>query len=187
MSSIWEVQFLVRIMLERANVARLSSKISRGLILIPSILYKFNNFRFPFREYDISLLLLQCFLVMHGPDVVFPPHSFLIAIVELLLCLKSFLRETSQFLDSGAERRRISTLNGYLSIDGDLFAILEEEECRHGGDSVGAGDVLRMVYVHLGKGQDVGYTMLCGKGLKDGRNLFAWRAPVGKEVNCDIC
>lgn len=149
MSSIWEVQFLVRILLERANVARLSSKISRGLILIPSILYKFNNFRSPFREYDMSLLLLQCFLAMGR--MLFPPHSFLNAIVELLLCLKSFLRETSQFLDSGAERRRISALDGDLSIDSDLFAVLEEEECRHGGDSVGARDVLRMVYVHLGK------------------------------------
>lgn len=109
-------------------------------------------------------------------------------IIESESCsiLSSLLGEATQLLGSGAKGAGIGALDHGLAVDGDLLAVLEEHEGGHGGDAVGASDVLGVVDVDLCECQRVWDAVLLGQGLVDGCNLLARRAPVGEEVDGNV-
>lgn len=96
------------------------------------------------------------------------------------------LGQTAHLLGSGPQAVGIGALDHDGTVNGDLLAVLEEEEGGHGGDTVVLGDLLDAVDVDLGKGEEVGN----GEGLRElgihGRNGLARPAPVGVEVSDDV-
>lgn len=100
--------------------------------------------------------------------------------------LKFLLCQSAQLLSGSAQAARVGALDHGLAIDGNLLAVLEEEERGHGGDAVAGGNLLQIVDIDLCKGEGVFSAVLVGEGLVDGGDGFAGRTPVGVEVNGDV-
>lgn len=121
-------------------------------------------------------------------DILPPPlsNSCCFLSSSSLSLLEPLLRQAAQLLSSSAQAAGIGALDHGLAVDGDLLAVLEEEERGHGGDAVAGGNLLDVVDVDLGKGERVFGAVLVGEGLVDGRDGLAGRAPVGVEVDGDV-
>ncbi|KAL9471909.1 hypothetical protein ACSS6W_009850 [Trichoderma asperelloides] len=103
-----------------------------------------------------------------------------------LSLLESLLRQSAQLLSGSAQAAGVGALDHGLAVDGNLLALLEEEEGGHGGDAVAGGNLGDVVDVDLGKGEGVFGAVLVGERLVDGGDGLAGRAPVGVEVDGDV-
>lgn len=96
------------------------------------------------------------------------------------------LGELPHLLNSQIQARQVGALDHCLAVDGNLVALLEEEEGGHGGDAVFLGDGLYVIDVDLGKGKKAGDREGRGHLGKVGIDELARAAPVGVEVGDDI-
>lgn len=96
------------------------------------------------------------------------------------------LGQTAHLLGGSPQAVDIGALDHDGTVDGDLLAVLKEQEGGHGRDTVVLGNLLDAVDVDLGKGEEVGDGEgLCELGVH-GRNGLARPAPVGVEVGDDV-
>lgn len=117
-----------------------------------------------------------------------PAHTtgFLFLSSSGLSLLESLLCQSAQLLSGSAQAAGVGALDHGLAVDSNLLAVLEEEECGHGGDAVAGGNLAYVVDVDLGKGEGVLGGVLVGESLVDGSDGLARGAPVGVEVDGDV-
>lgn len=96
------------------------------------------------------------------------------------------LGELPHLLNSQIQARQVGALDHCLAVDGNLVALLEEEEGGHGGDAVFLGDRLYVIDVDFGKGKKAGDREGRSHLGKVGIDELARAAPVGVEVGDDI-
>ena len=99
----------------------------------------------------------------------------------------SLFGKASELFGGSRQAARICTLYHGLAVDRDLLALLEEHECWHSRNTITGSGVLCMVGVDFCECEDSWNAVLFGKVRVAGCDCLAWTAPVGIEVDNDVC